>query len=177
MNLERIGKNPVHYTRVSEAWHDIVGMLIGLIATGVALLIDKVLDPPIAIIVNIGILYMARLGIVGIYTGMIRLLWWKGWTTDTVDEYTLATDHRFINAWTTAAATCLAAITLLLFHDDTPGWATQWWVLVSGACMIGAMTTRSVLFFTPMNIYISIFRRYPEKNTNGEGQVSKSRNN
>ena len=177
MNLEELGKNPVHHTQVSALWHDIAGMVIGLFATGVALLIDSVLDAPFAIIVNIGILYLTRLGIVGIYTGMIRLLCWKGLTTDTVDEYALVTDHRFINAWTTAAATCLAAITILLFHEDSPGWATRWWAIVLGACLIGAMTTRSILFFTPMNIYISVLGRYPEKTVNDECQESQSRKN
>ena len=113
---------------------------------------------------NIVALYIARYASAIIYGAAIQLYWKVHADDGHPDEYDFVLDHRYINAWTTATATCLAAATLVLTQNGAPTWMTHWWAIIAGTAVIGSMTTESLLSFTPMWFYIKILRRFPQRN-------------
>ena len=161
--IDRMREDPIKYMGYSRGLASIAGLTLGLIAVGIVFLTDMFLNPPIVYIVNTGAAYVMRYIIAMMYGAGVRFYWTRNTRQGHPDEHDLVTDHRYINAYTATVVTCLATATLALAHDDTPAWMSKWWVITGGTAVIGAATSESLLFFTPMWFYIKILRRYPER--------------
>ena len=155
----------------------ISGIGIGLAAGGLTILTARHLPSEAIYLTNLGAVYVLRYISSIVYSLMVKSLWKQisegkatagfNWTTAKtdrgLDEHALATDHRFIDAWTAAAVASLAAAAIVVTEPKGLPWMNQWWSILAGTTIIGAMTMESLLFFTPMWFYVKILKRLPER--------------
>ena len=147
----------------ARASYEIGGALIGAIAAGITLLVDRFLGVPWLYLVGIASLSVMRLSAAVIYGLMIRFFWTHAELDKRIDEYTLVKDDRYTTAGTATAAACLTAAVIIVTHQSTPVWMERWDVVVPMVALVGAVTNDSILTFTPMWFYTVILRRYPER--------------
>ena len=162
----RAYENPGRALGRARGTHTVAGILLGLMAAGIAVVTDWFLNPPVVYLVNIGALYVARYVFACMYAAGINIYWKRFADQGHPDEHDLVSDHRYINAGMATLAACLAVATLVVTHDSTPTWMSPRWVLFVGTAFIGAATAESFLSFTPLWFYINILRRLPQRNLN-----------
>ncbi len=138
---------------LSGAMHETIGALLGLMAAATIILLSRFLGYAETYLICLGVILVVRYLFTIAYAWMVRFHCTRGRGKEHGMEGYLLGDHRMLNAATAAFGTCLTAVTVVTMTGDSPGWMTEWWVLLLGSAILGSTVNKLLVIFTPALVY------------------------